>query len=196
MKNFIKYSFFTALGITAIYYSRKAYLRYKENQALSNDEKDIKPQTVTVIKEVSPFGTKEEVMAFQDWLDKNHPNWLFDGTNLNKDIKKGYGNFGKQTSSAFQKWGKEYLSYLAKQQNENNKKTYVYSKNMLNYIYYSPFSEDIKRAVVANVKIGEFAEAIEDKEPNKYFYKVKLLNPTSSLTHVWIKSKDAYLKKE
>jgi len=195
MKNFIKYSFFVALGITSIYYLRKAYLKYKEKQALSSDEKDINQQTTTVIKIISPFASKEEVMAFQDWLDQNHPGWLFDGTSLNKDIKKGYGNFGKQTASAFQKWGKEYLSYLAQQQSESNKKTYVYTKNMINYVYYSPFNKDVKKAVVANVRLGEFVEAIE-YEPNKYFYKVKLLRPTTNITHVWIKSSDAYLKKE
>ena len=196
MKNFIKYSFFVALGVTSIYYLRKAYLKYKEKQALSSDEKKINQQTTNVIKIISPFASKEEVMAFQDWLDKNHPGWLFDGTSLNKDIKKGYGNFGKQTSSAFQKWGKEYLSHLSKQQDKTNKKKYVYTKNMINYVYYSPFNKDIKKAVLANVRLGEFVEAIEDKYPNKYFYKVKLLKPTANINHIWIKSTDAYLKTE
>lgn len=57
----------------------------------------------------SPFKTKEEIQAFQDWLDKYYPSWLNGGT-LNKG--KGYGNYGVSTTKAYQKYGATYQKYL------------------------------------------------------------------------------------
>jgi len=46
-----------------------------------------------------------DVKAFQDWMDKNHPNWV-NGKNLNKG--SGYGNFGPATQNAWATWKNEF----------------------------------------------------------------------------------------
>jgi hypothetical protein len=46
-----------------------------------------------------------DVKAFQDWMDKNHPNWV-NGNNLNGG--SGYGTFGPATQSAWGNWKAEY----------------------------------------------------------------------------------------
>lgn len=52
------------------------------------------------------------VAAFQDWLDKNYPNW-YNGTRLNKG--SGYGTLGPKTKAAWQKYGAAYANVLARQ---------------------------------------------------------------------------------
>jgi len=54
----------------------------------------------------------KNIKHFQDWMDKIHPNWLNDGTNLNKNVSKGYGTGGKQTKNAYAKYGQSYESAL------------------------------------------------------------------------------------
>jgi len=45
------------------------------------------------------------VTEFQDWMDKNHPNWV-KGKNLNKG--SGYGNFGEYTQKAWATYKTEF----------------------------------------------------------------------------------------
>lgn len=54
----------------------------------------------------------KNIKHFQDWMDKIHPNWLNDGTNLNKNVSKGYGNGGSQTKKAYAKYGATYETAL------------------------------------------------------------------------------------
>jgi hypothetical protein len=56
-------------------------------------------------KNYGPFVDSDGVKMFQDWMDKNYPNWV-NGKNLNKG--SGYGNFGPSTSKAWDKYGTEY----------------------------------------------------------------------------------------
>ena len=59
-----------------------------------------------VIKSTGGSGMPtDQVQAFQDWMDKNHPNWV-NGKNLNKG--SGYGTFGPSTSKAWASYGAEY----------------------------------------------------------------------------------------
>jgi hypothetical protein len=55
----------------------------------------------------------DDVKKFQDWMDKNHPNWvgatnfmLNNGKSLNRG--SGYGNFGKSTKKAYEYFGKQW----------------------------------------------------------------------------------------
>lgn len=52
--------------------------------------------------------TTQDIMKFQDWMDKNHPNWV-NGKNLNKG--KGYGSWGPSTEKA---WGEYKVEYYYK----------------------------------------------------------------------------------
>lgn len=56
----------------------------------------------------SPSSLPKSITDFQDWMDSNHPNWLDDGTSLNKSLLKGYGTGGKQTKKAYAKYGSVY----------------------------------------------------------------------------------------
>jgi len=53
-----------------------------------------------------PFKNSTEVKAFQDWMDKNYPNWV-NGKNLNKG--SGYGTYGPSTTKAWNTYGAEYI---------------------------------------------------------------------------------------
>jgi hypothetical protein len=57
-----------------------------------------------------PFKNSTEVKAFQDWMDKNYPNWV-NGKNLNKG--SGYGTYGPSTTKAWNTYGKIYQDSLA-----------------------------------------------------------------------------------
>ena len=46
-----------------------------------------------------------DVKAFQDWMDKTHPNWV-NGKNLNRG--GGYGNFGSATQGAWATYKTEF----------------------------------------------------------------------------------------
>jgi hypothetical protein len=56
------------------------------------------------------------VRVFQNWMDKNHPNWvkMANGTmgNLNGKSTLGYGNFGPQTKTNLKKYKNEFISFL------------------------------------------------------------------------------------
>lgn len=72
------------------------------------DETTKTPTTQSTPTTVSdnPIGSLSDVQEFQNWMDKNHPNWLDNGTNLNKAF--GYGNFGKQTAKAWSLYKTQY----------------------------------------------------------------------------------------
>ena len=52
----------------------------------------------------------ESIKKFQDWLDKNHPDWI--DAPLEKTEAKGYGTYGPKTREAFKKYEKEYYQTL------------------------------------------------------------------------------------
>ena len=54
---------------------------------------------------------KQEVMAFQDWLDSKGYKWV-NGKALNKGY--GYGNYGTSTTKAYAKYGSDYEKSLVK----------------------------------------------------------------------------------
>jgi hypothetical protein len=58
----------------------------------------------------------EGVKKFQDWLDTNQPGWHTKYRTLNKEVQKGYGIYGPNTSAAWGKYGNKYLTELSKQQ--------------------------------------------------------------------------------
>jgi hypothetical protein len=72
--------------------------------AATTPDKSITPAVDTKV-ETPKVDAPKDVKAFQDWMDKNHPNWV-NGKNLNKG--GGYGNFGSATQSAWATYKTEY----------------------------------------------------------------------------------------
>jgi hypothetical protein len=91
---------------------------------------DTKPNTGTTTQNTNPIGSTSDVKKFQDWMDANHANWLNDGSSLNKDTSKGYGNYGSQTTKAWTSYGSAYKSSTG----TATKSFKVYSKISLNPI--------------------------------------------------------------
>jgi hypothetical protein len=60
-----------------------------------------KPDSGTTVTTDKPA----DIKAFQDWMDKTHPNWV-NGKNLNQG--GGWGNFGSATKSAWAAWKTDY----------------------------------------------------------------------------------------
>jgi len=56
-------------------------------------------------KPLLPFTSSAEIKAFQDWMDINYPTWLNNGR-LSKGA--GYGNYGSNTSNAYEIHKQEY----------------------------------------------------------------------------------------
>jgi hypothetical protein len=60
--------------------------------------------------------TTKEIQNFQDWMDKNHPNWVKDVDGKWKNLRKGsrtvggrgYGKLGPSTKNALKLFGNEY----------------------------------------------------------------------------------------
>lgn len=56
------------------------------------------------------------VRVFQNWMDKNHPNWvkMANGSmgNLNQKTTLGYGNFGPQTKASLKKYKTDFSNFL------------------------------------------------------------------------------------
>lgn len=84
----------------------------KEEEEQKQAEADATATTSTTpttaggsVSSYGPFKSSSEVKAFQDWMDKNHPNWV-NGKNLNKGT--GYGVYGPSTKSAWNSYGTEY----------------------------------------------------------------------------------------
>jgi len=85
--------------------------RNKDKNAGKTDSDDKGTPSVDDDKGTPPKGEQPKVdkpanvTAFQDWMDKNHPNWV-KGKNLNKG--SGYGNFGAYTQKAWATYKAEY----------------------------------------------------------------------------------------
>jgi hypothetical protein len=69
----------------------------------------------------SDLTSSDEIMSFQDWMDKNHPRWIKDSDGRLKNLRqgpsdnpklhvngKGYGVFGPSTKEAWSKYESEY----------------------------------------------------------------------------------------
>ena len=55
--------------------------------------------------------TEEDVMKFQDWLEKYHPDWT--DTPLERLKTRGYGTLGPKTRAAYEKYSKDYYETLS-----------------------------------------------------------------------------------
>ena len=87
--------------------------RLEEEQKKLQEQQQQKPPTAPAgggSKNYGPFVDSDGVKMFQDWMDKNHPNWV-NGKNLNKG--SGYGKFGPSTSKAWDSYGTEYSKPVA-----------------------------------------------------------------------------------
>lgn len=82
----------------------------------------------TTTQNINPIGNVSAVQKFQNWMDANHANWLNDGSSLNKNTSKGYGNYGSQTTKAWTAYGNDYKSSTG-----TTTQTFkVYSKTTIN----------------------------------------------------------------
>lgn len=63
------------------------------------------------IKPPSLLNNSDKVKKFQDWLDKNHPDWI--DVPLNKSESKGYGTYGPKTKRAYEEYGEKYYNELS-----------------------------------------------------------------------------------
>lgn len=92
-----------------------------EEQALNVAASTTSTNTSTPSGSSAPTGSfttsaplyPDDVKKFQDWMDKNKPNWvgatnfmLNNGRNLNRG--QGYGNFGASTKKAYEYFGKQW----------------------------------------------------------------------------------------
>lgn len=100
------------------------------------DETGSGTQSTPPVTNVNPIGTTEDVKKFQDWMDKTHPNWLNNGKSLNKG--GGYGNFGSQTSAAWNKYGTEYKTATGNKPSDVVRTFKIYSAVVGNPIYSNP----------------------------------------------------------
>jgi len=125
-KKILVWSTVVAILGVASYFGFKYYKKKKaEKLGSGTDNLNVNPETnlsesVSTIGAESPFKTKAEIQAFQDWLDITHPLWINDNgkwknlrigtaTEPNRHVSgKGYGTYGKSTASAYSKWGSEY----------------------------------------------------------------------------------------
>lgn len=93
------------------------YWLWKRNKDKKATETPVTEETPPATTPTTPTGgvpspavnQPANVNAFQDWMDKNHPNWV-NGKNLNKG--SGYGNFGKSTQKAWAQWKSDYEKFL------------------------------------------------------------------------------------
>jgi hypothetical protein len=76
----------------------------EENVPLATDDSGTSTVT-TPSGNVATGSGPSDVRAFQDWMDKNHPNWV-KGKNLNKG--SGYGTYGPSTQAAWNTYKAEY----------------------------------------------------------------------------------------
>lgn len=115
---------------TIFYFGRKAWLKRKNNNEFfdSDEDQDVPPNSTnqgstkpsTTPVSSNPFKTVAEVKAFQDWMDKQGKPWI---KPIAPDTKwkflrvgtpnvngAGYGNWGANTSTAWNVFGKQYLT--------------------------------------------------------------------------------------
>jgi hypothetical protein len=92
------------------------------------------------------LNTSKAIMDFQDWMDKNHPNWV-NGKNLNKG--SGYGtHIGKNTQKAWDNHSAEYVALLSQ------KKQKADERGTLNSI---KRAFPIGKSVIATITFRAFA---------------------------------------
>lgn len=86
------------------------------------------------------------VKAFQDWLDKEEPNWATgykDGKINQGKNGGGYGKFGPRTSKAWNKRANDYIKFLASGNNNSNQNNSQESEEF-DYVYGEDFDTIIK----------------------------------------------------
>ena len=89
---------------------------YKRQTPLSTPLKptmpSTQPKTTTPQTQKTFIKPKElkDIKSFHNWLDKTHPGWHPKYKTLNGDPNKGFGKYGPNTQSAWNKYGKEFLS--------------------------------------------------------------------------------------
>jgi hypothetical protein len=122
-------------GIGAYFLLRKK--GNNEEEVIEGTE-EIKEQEAKEIGRVetivapSELNSSEKIKAFQDWLDKYRPLWVNDnGTYKNLRVGtadepnrhiagKGYGNYGKNTNTAWKTFGNQYLESLKNSEPSSN----------------------------------------------------------------------------
>lgn len=110
--------------------------RGKKGDEEPPDETGSGTQATPPVSNVNPIGTIDDVKKFQDWMDVKHPNWLNNGKSLNKG--GGYGNFGSQTSAAWNRYGEEYKKATGNKPSESVKTYKIYSAVVGNPVYSNP----------------------------------------------------------
>ena len=73
--------------------------------AATTPDKSTTADKSTTLDKSTTVDKPVDVKAFQDWMDKTHPNWV-NGKNLNKG--GGYGNFGSATQGAWATYKTEF----------------------------------------------------------------------------------------
>jgi len=122
----------------------------------------------------------KKTKAFQDWMDKNHPNWVgctdsecTNGTNLNKG--SGYGSFGTSTNKAWGLYGDEFNEFYKNIQTSSTTETTVDPKikELQNYLsvirFFSPNGARINLKLtdeLYNDFLPYFEGLKKDSEPN------------------------------
>ena len=90
-------------GVGYWLWRRKKSFVEDSNVPLSTDDGGTPSQNSTGTTPTASGPT--DVKAFQDWMDKTHPNWV-KGKNLNKG--SGYGSYGPSTQSAWNTYKTEF----------------------------------------------------------------------------------------
>jgi len=91
-------------GIGYWLWRRNQTPKEESNVPLSTDDSGT-PSTSTGSTTTPTASGPSDVKAFQDWMDKNHPNWV-KGKNLNKG--SGYGSYGPSTQAAWNTYKTEF----------------------------------------------------------------------------------------
>jgi len=91
-------------GIGYWLWRRNQTPKEESNVPLSTDDSGT-PSTSTGSTTTPTASGPSDVKAFQDWMDKNHPNWV-KGKNLNKG--SGYGSYGPSTQAAWKTYKDEF----------------------------------------------------------------------------------------
>jgi hypothetical protein len=138
---------------------------------------------------------RAETEAFQEWMDKNRPNWVGatnDALNNGKQLNRGFGfgNFGSSTTKAFAKYGSIWRASLTNEastafnaigKNAFPKTGYLYANvwkvpQILSYDTASTFAGQINQPNV----IGKIINAT--MLSGVLWYQVNLLTPLSRST--------------
>jgi len=148
------------------------------DESTSNSETDSGNVSPTAPSELSD---STKIKAFQDWLDTNKSCWVLDKDgkykNLSKNVGKcnrnvggkGYGNYGKNTSNAWEKFGKDYLDSLKQNTSTNtstNTSSNTSSKNIDTIIGFSTGTK-AERTFLTKTNadfVNTWAKAIKNKK--------------------------------